>query len=92
MKRLLIPVYSAAILMIASAIVLIYGSYLIWRTNKLKGGIINLLAGTLVPVPTYVYFSFFSQPALLSWLGTVGWFILTPAIISGALSVFSSKF
>lgn len=58
MKRLLIPVYSAAILMIASAIVLIYGSYLIWRTNKLKGGIINLLAGTLVPVPTYVYFSF----------------------------------
>jgi hypothetical protein len=92
MNQLLLPVYSAAILMTASAIALIYGSYLIWRNNKLKGGIINVLAGTLVPVPTYVYFTFFSQPTLLSWLSPVGWFTLAPAIISGAISIFSSKF
>lgn len=95
-ERLLFHVYLVTILTAASATVLVYGSYLIWKTRRLKGGIVNLLAGTIVPIPTYLYFSFLSQPPLLfwlfDWLGLVGCFLLIPAITSGIASIYLSKF
>lgn len=91
-ERLLFPVYFATILTVTSAIILIYGSYLIWKSKIRKGGIINLLVGTLVPIPTYIYFTFLSQPSLLGWLFPIGCFLLAPAIISGAISILLSKF
>jgi len=91
MERLLFPVYFATVLIISSTISLIYGSYLIWRTSRRKGGIINLFAATVIPVPTYIYFAFLSQPTLLGWLNHVGWFLLAPAIISGAMSIYFSQ-
>jgi len=90
MERLLFQVYSATILIISSTTLLIYGSYLIWKTNRRKGGIINLFAATVIPIPTYIYFTFFSQPTLLSWLNPFGYFLLAPAIISGTISVYFS--
>lgn len=96
LERLHFQVYFTTILTFASAIILVYGSYLIWKSNRLKGGIINLLAGTLVPIPTYVYFTFLSQPSflfwLVSWFGPVACFPLAPAIISGTVSILLSNF
>ncbi len=91
-RKLVLQVYVAAILTTISGVLLIYGSYLIWKTSRWKGGLINILAGTLVPVPTYLYFTFFSQPILLGWLNPLGCFLLAPAILSGAISISLSKY
>jgi len=90
-EQLFPQVCLATILTTASAIMLIYGSYLIWKNNRWSGGLINLFAGTFAPIPTYLYFTFFSQPVLLEWLGPIGCFLLAPAIISGAISILLSK-
>jgi len=85
-ENLLYPVYTAAILTTASALILVYGSFLIWRGNTRKGGIINLIAGTILSL-IYTYYTILSQPPLLSWLGSIGFFLLIPAIMSGAVSI-----
>lgn len=87
MERLTLQVYAATFFMSASIIALAYGSYLVWKSNRLKGGVINLLAGTLAPIPTYVNFTFLSEPSLLGWLGPLGGFLLVPAVISGTISI-----
>lgn len=92
LERLHFQVFFATILTIASSTALVYGSSLIWKGNSLKGGIINLFAGTLVPLPTYVYFTFFCEPSFLLWLGPLGWFLFVPAIISGATGIIKAKF
>jgi len=88
MEQLVFQVYFVTILTAVSAIMLIYGSYLIWKTNRRKGGMINLSAATVIPIPTYLYFAFLSQPTLLNWLSPFGCFLLVPAIVSGAISIF----
>jgi hypothetical protein len=85
--QLILPAFLASALTITSAILLIYGSCLISKTRPLRGGIINLLAGTLVPIPTYVYFTFFSQPSMLGWLSPTGFFLVVPGILSGVIGI-----
>jgi len=87
MGELAVQVYSLSALTSGSTVVLIYGSYAILKEKNWKGGILNILAGTVVPIPTYLYFAFFSQPKLLSWLIPVGFSILVPPLLSGVLSV-----
>ena len=88
MGELTIQVYSLSTLTIGSAVMLIYGSFAITKLKSWKGGIINLLAGTVVPIPTYVYFTFYSQPKLLvSWLIPVGFCVLIPSLVSAAICV-----
>jgi hypothetical protein len=91
MNKLTLPIYLGATIIIASAILLVYGGILMWTNNTLKGGIVNLLAGTLAPIPTYVYFAFFSQLDLLGWLGPSGFLLLAPAMISGIMSICTSQ-
>ena len=80
-------VYLLSTLTGTSAFVLIYGSLTILKSNW-KGSISNLIAGTLIPVPTYVYFTFLSEPRLfVEWLATLGFFILLLPLISGILSL-----
>jgi hypothetical protein len=90
MEQLLLEAYLAAGLMTISAITIICGSYLIFKKDTLKGGTINLLAGTLIPVPVCTYFAVFSQRTL-SWLGSLGIFLLAPAVISGTISILIHK-
>lgn len=79
-------VYLLSTLTGASALILIYGSFTILRNNW-KGSIFNIVAGTVIPFPTYVYFAFLSEPRLLvEWLATLGFFILLLSPISGVLS------
>lgn len=85
-ENLLYPAYTAVILTTALALILVYGSFLIWRGNTRKGGIINLLVGTILSL-IYTYYTIFSQPPLLSWLGPIGFLLLIPAIMSGAVGI-----
>lgn len=94
-SRLAFQVYFASILTVGSAAALVIGSYLVVGNRGRRGGTINLLAGTLVPVPTYIYFTFLSQPSLLGWIEIggvqIGWALLAPAIISGTVAILASK-
>ena len=74
-----------------SALILIYGGYLLWKSHRRKGGMINILTGTLTLTPIYTYFTFLSQPPLLDWLGLTGCFLLAPAIISGGMGILTAK-
>ena len=92
MNELALSIHVGTMAIIASAILLVYGGTLTWTDNTLRGGIVNLLAGTLAPIPTYVYFTFFSRLDLLSWLGPSGFLLLAPATISGIIGIHASQF
>jgi len=85
-EHLLFHIYTVSILTITTVILLSYGSYLIWKGYARKGGITNLIAGIILSL-TYTYYAILSQPPLLSWLGPTGFFLLIPAIMSGAISI-----
>ena len=87
MERLVLQGYTGAGSLAVAAIAATIGSFLMHRKNRLKGGIANLLAGTLVPIPVCYFFSFISKPALLQWLGPLAWILLAPTIMSGAAGV-----
>jgi hypothetical protein len=91
MNKLALSIHLGATIITASAILLVYGGILMWTNNILKGGIVNLLAGALAPIPTYVYFAFFSQLDLLSWLGPSGFLLLAPATISGIIGIYAAR-
>lgn len=99
MPELSLQIYSAAIFTAVSAIALVYGSLLIWQGESFKGAKINLIAGILVPVPMYIYFTYFTETLheinLLSWLSVgsipIGFTLLMPAIASGIIAAASSK-
>jgi len=78
--------YFAGGLTLLSAVMLVLGSFLVWKGSAYKGGIMNLVAGAILAV-MYFYFAFLSQPPLLSWLGFVGIFSLAPAVISGVTGI-----
>ena len=88
---LVFQAWIASTLTTISALILIYGSYLLWRGHKHKGGVVNILTGTLALTPVYTYFTLFSQPPLLDWLGLVGIFLLAPPIIGGGIGILMSK-
>ena len=91
MKQLLFQAYGAFIVMAISAFALIYGSYVIWKTSRRKGGIINLFGG-LTPIPVYVYFTLLSQPALKpTSFWPLEYVLLAPAIISGTIATLKLK-
>lgn len=85
-EHLLLHIYTVSILTTTIVILLSYGSYLIWNGHARKGGIINLVAGTILSL-IYAYYTILSQPPLLSWLGPTGFFLPIPAIMSGAISI-----
>jgi hypothetical protein len=65
-----------------------YGSYTILNGNSQKGGTMNV-AGGIVLIITYSYFSEFSQPKLLDWLNPSGIALEIPTILSGIMSLVS---
>jgi len=99
MPELSLQIYSTTILAAISTIALVYGSLLIWQGEGFKGAKINLVAGILVPVPMYIYFTYFTETLhginFLSWLNVgsvpVGFTLLVPAIASGIIAAASSK-
>lgn len=91
MEKLGFEVYLGAALLILSASALALGSLLLWKREWRVGGVINLGSGTLMPVPIYIYFALFSEPAFLGWLGLLGVFLLAPAIFSGTIGILLSR-
>ena len=63
-----------------------YGSYAILKISTQKGGKINI-AGGIIIITMYSYFSEFSQPKLLEWLNPYGIALAIPSILSGAIGL-----
>ena len=70
---------------VASAFMLIFGSYLIWAGKGRRGGALNLAAG----VVTLVLFCYFTWVfPLLNQFEPIGYLLSTPALTSGFLALF----
>jgi hypothetical protein len=65
---------------------LTYGSFEILKANAKKGARINM-AGGILSVFTYIYYSEFSQPSLLGWLNPIGITLLIPPLLSGIIGL-----
>jgi hypothetical protein len=69
----------------AVTILLIYGSYLIFKNKNVKRGAeINLVTGLILAF-LYVYYAYVSQPSLLSWFTPGGIILIMPPILSGII-------
>lgn len=70
---------------VASAFMLIFGSYLVWKDKGRIGGVLNLAAG----VVTLVLFCYFVWVfPLLRQFEPVGYLLPIPALTSGILALF----
>jgi hypothetical protein len=69
----------------AITIILIYGSYLIFKNKNVKRGAeINLITGLILAF-LYIYYAYLSQPSLLSWFTPGGILLIIPPILSGII-------
>lgn len=75
---------------IAGALVLLFGSYFIYRGKGIKGGMLNIVAGGIM-VFLYGYYTGRWKFPLLVQLGLPGLLLLVPAPISGILGILISK-
>jgi len=88
-SNLVIQGYIAAPIIATVTAMLIYGSYLILKNESArKVGKINLAAG-LILTSLYIYYSFLSQPRLLSWFTPIGVLLIIPPVLSGIIEEFS---
>jgi len=88
-SNLVIQGYIVAPVIATVTAMLIYGSYLILKNESArKGGKINLAAG-LILTSLYIYYSFLSQPRLLSWFIPIGVLLIIPPVLSGIIEEFS---
>jgi hypothetical protein len=91
MEQLILQGYTGAGSLAVAALAAAIGSYLMYTEKRRKGGITNLLAGSLVPIPVCYFFSFVSKPTLLEWLGPLAWILLAPTVMSGAFGILVSN-
>jgi len=89
-EMLIYLTYIIIILTATLSLILIYGSYLLWKGSSRKGGMLNILGGGM-QLFTYIYFTFFSQPSLLKWLGPIGIFLFIPSILSGTIGILTKE-
>jgi len=73
---------------VASAFMLIFGSYLIWKGKGRRGGTLNLAAG-VVTLVLFCYFAWFFP--LLRQFEPLGYLLPIPALTSGILALFIPK-
>jgi len=85
-SQIWITVSTTAIASIAT----FFGSYLILNSKPRKGGALNI-AGGVILLATYSYFSEFSKPNLLEWLNPLGLVLVIPPFFSGVTSLINSK-
>lgn len=91
LNEMSLAIYLGVAGFLASAILLLCGGVLMWANKTMTMTIVTLMVGTLGAVLTYGYFAFFSQLALLNWLGPLGILLIAPALISGVLGIYVSR-
>lgn len=91
LNEMSLAIYLGVAGFLASAILLVCGGVLMWADKTMTVTVVTLMVGTLGAVLTYGYFAFFSQLALLSWLGPSGILLIAPALISGVMSIYVSR-
>ena len=89
-EQLILQIYVVGAITAISAVMLIFGSYLMMKNRPKMGGIINLIT-VIVMALTYTYFAFLSEPQLLNWLGITGYFLISPALVSGVTVIVLEK-
>jgi hypothetical protein len=73
---------------VASAFILVFGNYLIWKGKGRRGGVLNLAAG----VVTLVLFCYFAWVfPLLRQFEPAGYLLPVPALTSGLTALFALK-
>jgi len=70
-----------------SVVLMMYGSYLQWKTRR-QGYLVNALTGVTVAV-AYAYFALVTP--VLNWLGILGVALLVPAPLSGILGALAKN-
>ena len=83
-------IWSTLFVTAIASIATLFGSYLILNSKPRKGGGINI-AGGVILLATYSYFSEFTEPKLLEWLNPLGLVLVMPSFLSGVISLMSSK-
>jgi len=71
-----------------SIALILFGSYSIYKNHPLRGGICNLIAGTIT-IAIYLHYAL--NVPILQQFGLLGYFLLLPAPISGIIGVIISK-
>lgn len=87
-SRFLMEAYIVGFATTISLALTIFGSYSIYKNHSLRGGITNLIAGTITIV-IYLYYTINIQ--ILQQFGILGYFLLLPALISGIVGIINSK-
>jgi len=76
------------VVVLASALLLAYGSIKTFKKSARKGGLMNLAAGIII-IPMFIYF--YSVIPLLPQLQFLGFLLFVPAILSGIGGLASPK-
>jgi len=71
-----------------SVSLVLYGCYSVYGAHFFRGGICNLVAGTIT-IGIYLYYTL--NLPLLQRLGPLGYFLLIPALMSGVIGIVISK-
>ena len=82
-------VYIISVLTTILSVTVLYGSYQLWKSNLIVGGLINLMTG-IVTLITYCYLIWVIP--ILTELGVVGFLLCVPSLVSGILGVISNRF
>ncbi len=80
----------AAVATFLSATMLLFGSYLIYRGQGIRGGTLNIVAGVITTI-IYAYFTVNWEFPLLMQVGLTGFLLLIPAPTSGLLGILISE-
>ena len=88
MRGYQLEIYLISILTSLLMVILLYGSYTLWKTRFRRGGRLNLIAG-IVTISIYYYLTWVNL--LLSELGIVGLFLCIPPLVSGVLGILAER-
>jgi len=89
-ESLVLQIWASSVVLIFSSSLLVCGSYFLWKRRMCKGSLVNL-AGSGLLAFIYVYFTFFSQPPLLRWIGPAGHFLPIAPIASAVVGLWANK-
>jgi hypothetical protein len=87
LNSLLPQAYLGTSLIAMSVVFLILGGFFVVQSKTSVKGTIALISGVIIPIPIYLYFAEFSEPPFLRWLGSFGFLLFLPGLVSGVLSI-----
>ena len=86
------PIHLSIVISLTTTTILLifFGTYLFWKRNFRKGGMLGTLGGTVLLI-IYIYYHLIFQPSLLNWLGPTGYLLPAFPILVGLSSRIFAK-